>query len=91
MSGLYRDLFPNIRLETVDRPVPPGQPGFSAEACRRVARCERHYEIDLERQPLSATSGGPESRRFDLVLFAEVLEHLTVNPTDLLAELLVEG
>lgn len=45
-----------------------------------MARCERHYEIDLERQPLSATSGGPESRRFDLVLFAEVLEHLTVNP-----------
>src|SRR4030095_7857892 len=45
-SGLYKKLFPHIRLDVLDRPYAEGYVGFTEAVCRRVARCEGFYAVD---------------------------------------------
>ncbi len=82
-SGLYKKLFPHIRLDILDRPYAVGYVGFTEAVCRRVASCETFYAIDLAdyRTLAPALEKLPQ---YDLILFAEVLEHLPIHPLDLL-------
>jgi SAM-dependent methyltransferase len=85
-SRLYKKLFPHIRFVMVDRPVAAGGAGgsYGFDECS----AERFYNIDLNTHPLDPTWGNPPLGTFDYVIFAEVLEHLTVSPVQLFQELL---
>lgn len=86
-SGLYKKLFPNIQLDVLDRPYAAGYVGFTEAVCRRVARCEAFYTVDLAdyRMLVPALERLPQ---YDLMLFTEVLEHLPIHPLDLLPSLI---
>ncbi len=86
-SGLYRRLFPHIRLDILDRPYAPDYPGFTEEVCRRVTGCEAFYGFDLADHP-SLVPALERLPRYDLILFTEVLEHLLIHPMDLLPALI---
>ena len=85
-TRLYRRLLPGIRLVTLDRPVAM----YGESAAYTVGECgaERHYNLDLNRQPLDPTWGEPPLGQFDYVVFCEVLEHLLVSPVQVIEELL---
>ena len=86
-SGLYKTLFPHIQLDIVDRPYADGYVGFTEAVCRRTARCETFYAVDLADYRMF----GPALEKlpqYDLILFTEVLEHLPIHPLDLLPSLI---
>ncbi len=86
-SALYRKLFPYIRLDILDRPYAADYAGFTEAVCRQVAGCEAFHAVDLAdyRTLVPALEGLPE---YDLIIFAEVLEHLPIHPLDLLPSLI---
>ena len=86
-SGLYKSLFPQIRLDVLDRPYAAGYIGFTEAVCRRVTGCEAFYAVDLAdyRMLVPALERLPQ---YDLILFTEVLEHLPIHPLDLLPSLI---
>jgi trans-aconitate methyltransferase len=66
-TALIRDRYPRIRVDTM---------GFGDE--RFVGRGgEAHFEVDLNRPPGTTTE---PSSTYDVVVLAEVLEHLRVSP-----------
>jgi SAM-dependent methyltransferase len=79
---LYQDLFPELRLVTLDRPIEMN--GADAAWSRDHARAERHYNADLTAAKLDPSWGEPPLGRFDLVICTEVIEHLVVNPVEFL-------
>jgi len=88
-TKLYKLFFPQLQLVTVDRPLDlyGTEATFTADECGAQA----HYSIDLNRAAIgphiiSPRDGEPPLGRFDYVIFAEVLEHLTVNPSQLFGE-----
>jgi SAM-dependent methyltransferase len=86
-SGLYKTLFPQIELDILDRPYAEDYVGFTEAVCRRIARCETFYAVDLADYRLF----GPaldQLPQYDLILFTEVLEHLPIHPLDLLPSLI---
>jgi len=86
-SGLYKTLFPQIQLDILDRPYADDYVGFTEAVCRRIARCETFYAVDLADYRMF----GPaleKLRQYDLILFTEVLEHLPIHPLDLLPSLI---
>jgi hypothetical protein len=85
-TRLYKKLLPEIRLVTVDRP--PALNGVSDTYTLQECAAERHYSLDLNRQPLDKEWGSPPLGQFDYVIFCEVLEHLVVHPVQLIHELL---
>jgi SAM-dependent methyltransferase len=86
-SGVYRKLFPQIRLDILDRPYDPTYIGFTEAVCRRIAGCEAFHAVDLAdyRMLVPALERLPQ---YDLILLAEVLEHLPIHPLDLLPSLI---
>jgi SAM-dependent methyltransferase len=86
-SGIYRKLFPQIRLDILDRPYDANYIGFTEAVCRRIADCENFYAIDLadHRTLVPALEKLPQ---YDLILMTEVLEHLPIHPLDLLPALI---
>ena len=86
-SGVYRKLFPQIRLDILDRPYDSDYVGFTEAVCHRIARCDNFYAVDLA-DHRALTSALEKLPQYDLILFTEVLEHLPVHPLDLLPALL---
>ncbi len=87
-SRIYKELRPHCRLVTSDRPVEPDFIGFTPERCRRIANCDVHVALDLEDDASPAWKELAALGPFDLIVFAEVLEHLLVDPATLLRNLL---
>ena len=79
-SALYRDMIPHAKLTTVDRPT--RMVGTSAREAKRRYGSVRHHNVDLNRKPL------PVLGQFDVVVFSEILEHLTVAPEQVIGELI---
>ncbi len=79
-SALYRDMFPRAKLTTVDRPK--RMDGTSAREAKRRYGSVRHHNVDLNRKPL------PVIGQFDVIVFSEILEHLTVAPEQVISELI---
>lgn len=84
-SRFYKKLFPGLELELADRPVDENYIGFTPRVACKISGCENYHVLDLN---------NPDSiiktidRRYDLIICAEVLEHLVVNPVSLLGGLL---
>ncbi len=86
-SNCYHLLFPAAQLELLDRPTADDYPGFSGERCRQIAGCQTYHCVDLnDVGAMSAEFVGDSG--YDLVLFAETLSQLTVNPVELFEKLL---
>lgn len=85
-TRLYKKMAPQIRLVTIDRPVEL----YGTDVSFSIGECgaEHHYNINLNQEGIGPTWGEPPLGTFDYVVFCEVLEHLTVNPVQLLKELL---
>ena len=87
-SALHHLLNPNTILHTADRPTPADYAGFTKTVCERISGCEFHAEIDLNQPHEIGEKLTPHSGTYDLVVLAEILEHLVVNPVELLRQLL---
>jgi hypothetical protein len=87
-SGFYKTLLPGSRLTIADRPVVDGYPGFDEALCEKVAQPDAFVPVDLhadlQAPGIILDRHGP----FDLVVFTEVLEHLTRHPVEILQFLL---
>lgn len=83
---LYSDLLPAAVLTTVDRPVQ--QAGVPAAVAMGEWGAAHHHNLDLAHQALAADCDSPSLGRHDAVVFCEILEHLPVNATQLISELL---
>lgn len=77
---LYKRFFPHIRLTTIDRPTEMG--GTVEDFSLNDAQAEATHNYDLNTQSLPDTIG-----RFDYIVFSEILEHLVINPTQMIEEL----
>ncbi len=84
-TRLYKQLLPHIELVTVDRPVE--MHGARPVFARSEYGAARHYNLDLNRQPLDPHWGMPPLGQFDCVVFCEILEHLTIDPAQIIHEL----
>lgn len=83
---LYKKISPTIRLVTIDRPIEAH--GCNADYCVGVGGAEQHYNVDLTKTILAPEWGTPPMGTFDYIVFTEVLEHLVINPVELLSSLL---
>ena len=86
-SGFYLRLWPDLHFEVADRPSAPDYPGFTRQRSLAVSGAAAFHEVNLE-QPGSLYAGDLERGSFDVVVLAEVLEHLVVNPVELLEALI---
>jgi len=87
-SAFYKRFKPGILLHTADRPTDENYIGFTKKVCENVSGCAQHFEIDLNRPKSIRPLFAEHQRSYDLILFTEILEHLIVNPIELLKELL---
>jgi len=88
-SGFYKTLWPDVELHTADRSHSEDYIGFTRETCQTISSCSHHFEIDLNSPRSLEENVRPEAMAgYDVIVFAEVLEHLVVNPVELLAGLL---
>ncbi len=86
-SILYRRFFPAASLAIADRPVPDDYIGFTADIAHHKLGASAFHTIDLQ-APQSFTSLANELPRYTHILFCEVLEHLLVDPVEVLKFLL---
>lgn len=87
-SALYQKLIPGIRLDLADRPAPQDYIGFTETVARDRTGCENYYAVDLEGGTTALEKAGIPQLHYDLIVFAEILEHLVIHPRDLLPGLL---
>jgi hypothetical protein len=87
-SGFYKTLLPGSRLVIADRPVVDGHPGFDEALCGKVAQPEAFVPVDLHADLQAPGIVIDRHGPFDLVVFTEVLEHLTRHPVEILQFLL---
>lgn len=87
-SALYRELCGPLILHLSDRPVADDYVGFTERTAYRRLGCDAFFAIDLEQPAVLANAVEPAPGSYDLICFAEVLEHLVVNPVELLRALL---
>jgi SAM-dependent methyltransferase len=93
-SALYRPLCSPVCgpfcLHLSDRPTPPDYIGFTEDVGLRLLGGDAWFTIDLERPATvgAVIASGTDYQPYDLIILAEVLEHLVVNPVDLLRALL---
>ncbi len=83
-SGFYKRLWPALHLELSDRPTPADYPGFNRERSLALSGAAEFYSCDL--QSPSTLAGPPGD--YDVIVCAEVLEHLLVDPGDLLGAMI---
>ena len=86
-SAMYARLIPDLELVLADRPVAADYVGFTEARCRESLGCADYLAVDL------ASTADMDAKLdalgvFDLVLLTEVLEHLPIHPTDVLARVL---
>lgn len=86
-SAMYKGFFSDLTLHLSDRPTAEDYIGFTEAVGYRMANCDRYLAVDLESLPVTADDPFAGAR-YDMIVFAEVLEHLVVNPVDLLRALL---
>jgi len=88
-SGLYKTLCPELVLDCADRPTADDYIGFNANTSLRVSGGNQFVSADLNK-PRTLLSDDYQALhgQYNLVLFTEVLEHLTANPVDILEQLL---
>lgn len=87
-SAFFRPLLPEVELHLSDRSTAQGYIGFTEEVARRITGCDDYMAIDLEDGTAAIQESGLEAGSYDFVVFAEVLEHLDVNPVEILKALL---
>lgn len=87
-SALFKRLFPDAVLHLSDRPTPPGYIGFNEAVAARIADCDAYFSLDLELPSDIGALPGLDHHSYDFIALAEVLEHLVVNPVELLTKLL---
>jgi hypothetical protein len=84
-AGFYTQLLPLERLVTVEMPLAwRGRPAEMAMA----AGSTRHVHVDLEHESVSVAHGGTVDELVDVAVCCEVIEHLVVDPADVIADLL---
>jgi hypothetical protein len=87
-SAFYKSLLPGCRLVIADRPAVEGYPTFDEALCQRLAQPDAFVAVDLQSDlqapGITLDRHGP----FDLVVFTEVLEHLSRHPVEILQFLL---
>lgn len=83
-TALYHRLFPHHELVTSERPVPPDLAEFFARQ-NAAAGAAALFHNDLNDPHFLPPAREAEMGKFDLILFTEVLEHLTVHPGDVLS------
>ena len=86
-SALYRRFFPQLMLAIADRPVADDYIGFTAEVAHSKLGASTFHSIDLQ-APEQFASLSASLPRYTHILFCEVLEHLVVNPVEVLRFLL---
>ena len=88
-SAIYRQLFPLISLDCADRPAADDYIGFNKNTSLRVSGGEQFISVDLNKPATLLDDHYRHLREcYDLVIFTEVLEHLTANPVDILKQLI---
>lgn len=78
---LYQELFPEAEAFLVDYHAPPA-------AYLQSIGAKGAYQIDLNKNWVSSSHGGPVNRSFDIIVFTEVVEHLLIDPAEALRDLL---
>ncbi|MGA2637458.1 class I SAM-dependent methyltransferase [Methylocella sp.] len=77
-TRLYKAILPGVRIHTVEYPDRYGTGGLNVD---------QSYELDLSLR--TSRDAAPIQRAsYDLVIFAEVLEHLMANPVEIIEWLL---
>ena len=85
-SAMFGRLVPAAEFAIVDRPVPADYVGFTEARCRAALRCTRYAAVDLAKvADMDAKLGALGA--FDLIVLAEVIEHLPIHPVDLLTRI----
>ena len=87
-SAFYKRFKPELLLHTADRPTDKNYIGFTKKVCETISGCAQHFEIDLNRPQSIRSLLDEHQRSYDFIVFTEILEHLIVNPVELLKELL---
>ncbi len=87
-SAFYKSLLPGCRLVIADRPVVEGHPGFDEALCEKIAQPDAFVPVDLLADLHSPGIILDRHGPFDLVVFTEVLEHLSRHPVEVLRFLL---
>jgi SAM-dependent methyltransferase len=88
-SAIYRQLFPFISLDCADRPATDDYIGFNKNTSLRVSGGEHFISVDLNAPAILFDDNYQHLQAcYDLVIFTEVLEHLTANPVDILKQLI---
>ena len=87
-SNLYSELFPELHLEVLERPVSADYPGYTAERCRQIAACKNVHMLDLNAPDARQVLESGAIKGFQLILCTEVLSVLQANPEEVLAGLL---
>ena len=87
-SNLYSELFPELQLEVLERPVSADYPGYTLERCRQIAACKSVHMVDLDAPDVREVLESGAIRDFQLMLCTEVLSVLQANPEEVLAGLL---
>lgn len=93
-SHFYKDLFPQVDLTIADRPVPIDFPGFTEDTTRMISSCDEWFALDLNQPEMIERQMSNGMAKFHLIILAEVLEHLIVDPVlllDHLSRLLAPG
>ena len=83
-SAFYKTLLPGARLVIADRPAVEGYPGFDEALCEKIAQPEAFVPVDLLADLHSPGIVLDRHGPFDLVVFTEVLEHLSRHPVEVL-------
>lgn len=87
-SAFYKQFIPSLTFHLSDRPTSHDYIGFTEQVGMRRLGCDAYFALDLEKPGEFCAGGRPHLGDYDLIVFAEVLEHLVVNPVDLLSALL---
>lgn len=84
-SSFFKKYFPDSTFITVERPF---DQNLSEDFVKRVTKSDYHFPIDLNNEDLLKHSKLCACGPYDLIVFTEVIEHLVVDPVDLLSNLI---
>ncbi len=78
ISRMYHTVLPEIDLCTAEFP--------GKDKSRAAYGAHEHYEINLELEDLSTKFPDMRERKFDIILFCEIMEHLRADPVEILQD-----